>query len=381
MFSKALGENLQEESLSPGYFFYGEETYLADLFVRELQALLIPPDARDFRLDLFYLDETGWAEILDAARTMPFLFSPWRIIVVRVPEQKPDSEKKRREGGEARLRRGGKAPQGLFRRPAFPDRDGRHPAREDQEGQRPGPLLLLAPGRRREGAKPLRSDRSGTGWSRKRARSGKALTQDAARRLLEIVGNDLRRLDNEIEKLAVFVDERKIIDAADVDQATAWVRDFDSYELDNALEKADLRECLIVLDNLFKAGEKPEQILSRLVGFFRNILVARTQLREKGRDRKAIFKRSSRRFRRPTGTLYQEKFAEFFSLVDGLRESDLARLLEALENVDVRIKSTDAEAQDCSSLSLRILPAQKKGGDYFAGLGAILATWRLSLDL
>ena len=100
-----------------------------------------------------------------------------------------------------------------------------------------------------------------------KARSlGKGLAPEAARRLVEIVGNDLRRLDNELEKLAVFSDEGKVISARSVDEATAWVRTFDPYELDNALEEGDLRKCILVLDGLLTAGEKPEQVLSRLVG-------------------------------------------------------------------------------------------------------------------
>jgi DNA polymerase III delta subunit len=179
-----------------------------------------------------------------------------------------------------------------------------------------------------------------------KARSvGKGLTTEAAKRLIEIVGCDLRLMDNEIEKLAVYVDDRKAIDAADVNQATGWVRGFDSYELDNALEKADLRECLIVLDNLFKAGEKPVDILREIVGFFRNILMAQTQLREKSADKKAIFKGIFPYVSEIYRKLYQEKYAGFFSLVEGIPESDLAGLLEELENVDVLIKSTDAEEQ------------------------------------
>jgi len=183
-------------------------------------------------------------------------------------------------------------------------------------------------------------------WMEEKARSvGKALTQDAALRLLEIVGCDLRLMDNEIEKLAVYVDDKKTIDAADVNQATAWGREFDPYELDNALEKADLRECLIVLDNLFKAEEKPVNILREIVGFFRNILMAQTQLREKSADKKAIFKRLFPYIPETFLKLYQKKYAGFFASVEGIPESDLAGLLEDLENVDILMKSSDAEEQ------------------------------------
>jgi DNA polymerase-3 subunit delta len=345
LFSQALGENLREESLSPGYFFYGEETYPAERFVRDLQALLIPPDAGDFRPDLFYLDETKWADILDTARTMPFLFSPLRIIVVRVPEKKPDSDK----SGEKEAKLVSEAEEKLLKAYfASP------PSRTLMVVILPGkirkghPLVRVfssLPGVVAKELKPLRQDRIRP-WMEEKARSvGKALTTDAALRLLEIVGCDMRRMENEIEKLAVYVDDKKTIDAADVNRATAWVREFESYELGDALEKANLRECLIVLDNLFKAGEKPVDLLRQIVGFFRNILMAQTQLREKSADKKAIFKQLFPFIQETYRKLYPEKYAGFFSLVEGIRPSDLAAIFEDLENVDVRIKSSDAEAQ------------------------------------
>jgi hypothetical protein len=67
-------------------------------------------------------------------------------------------------------------------------------------------------------------------------------------------------------------------------------------------------------------------------------------LQEKGADKKEIFKRLFPKLQ-PGWPITQEKYAGFFSLVEGIRESDLAGLLEELENVDVLIKSSDAEAQ------------------------------------
>ena len=343
MFSKGLGKEIREEELAPGYFFYGEEGYLADLFVRELASLLAPGDAPDFRIDRYYLDETGWGEILDAARTMPFLFSPWRVIVVRAPERKPDADK----GGEKEAKLVSEAEAKLLKR-YFAD----PPSRTVIVINLPGKLrkgnaavrvLSSLPGVVAKDAKPLKEWEVGA-WLDAKARSlGKALAPDAALRLLEIVGNDLRRLDNELEKLAVFVDEEKVISAGSVDRATAWVRDFNVYELDNALEKGDLRECLIVLDGLFKAGEKPEQILSRLSGFVRNVLAAKVWLSEKSRDRKEIFKKFYPQISETYRELYPRKYAEFFSIVDGLSMAEVGRLLESLTEADLRIKSTDAD--------------------------------------
>jgi DNA polymerase-3 subunit delta len=343
LYSKGLGKEIRDDELAPGYFFYGEESYPADLFVRELSSLLAPGDAPDFQIDRYYLDETGWGEILDAARTVPFLFSPWRVIVVRAPERKPDADK----GAEKEAKLVSEADEKLLKR-YFADPSSRTV------------LVIILPGKLRKGnaavrvlsslpgivakdAKPLKEWDVGK-WMTEKARSlGKALAPEAARRLLEIVGNDLRRLDNELEKLAIFRGEEKVISARAVDEATAWIRDVDPYELDNALEEGDLRKCLIALDGLFKSGEKPEQVLSRLSGYVRNVLAAKVRLAEGRRDRKEIFKDFYPQIQESFGSFYQRKLAAFFSIVEGLPMAEIDRLLESLTEADLRIKSTDAE--------------------------------------
>jgi len=347
LFSQALGENLREESLSPAYFFYGEEIYLAEKFVLDLQALLIPPEAGDFRPDLFYLDDTKWAEIIDTARTMPFLFSPWRIIIVKVPEKKPDSDK----GGEKEAKlvtdAEGKLLKAYFAAPSSKTVMVILLPSKINKIKKSHPLIRVFSSLPGVVAKELKAQRPEQirFWMEKKARlAGKALTAEAADRLLEIVGCDLRLMENEINKLAVYVDDKKTVDVDDVNRATAWVRDFDSYELDDALGKADLRECLIVLDNLLKLDYRPEQILYKLVNFFRDVLLARTLLQEKGGDKKEIFKKLFPKLQ-PAWTITREKWAWFFSLVESLSRADLALLLEDLENVDVLMKSTDVEVQ------------------------------------
>lgn len=343
MYSTALGKDIREDGLAPGYFFFGEESYFADLFVRELTALLAPGDAPDFRIDRYCLDETGWAEILDAARTMPFLFFPWRVIVVRAPERKPETERR----GEKEPKLASAAEEKLLKR-YFDD-----PASRTV-------LVFILPGKLRKGNAAVRLFSSLSGvvardakalkdweiekWMGEKARTlGKGLAPEASRRLFEIVGNDLRLLDNELEKLAVFAGEGKMISARSVDEVTAWVRGYDPYELDNALEEGDLRKCIFVLDGLLSAGEKPEQVLSRLAGFVRNVLAAKVQLAEKIGDRKEIFKKFYPQIQESFGGFFQRKLAAFFSIVDGLSTADVGRLLEALTEADVRIKSTDAE--------------------------------------
>ncbi len=345
MFSRILEKEIQEDSLAPGYFFFGEESYLAERFVRELQSLLIPPDAEDFRIDIFHLDETKWADILDTARTMPFLFSPWRILTVRIPEAKPSADRAAEKEEKLVSPVEQKLLKAYFAAPS---------SRTVMTVILPGPvkrnhpvvrLFSSLPGVVAKEVKPLR-DAQAKAWLEEKARSlGKALAPQAGWRILEIVGTDLRRMDNEIEKLAVYVDERKTIDVADVNQVTAWDRDFNEFELDNGLESADFQRCLAVLDNLIKMGEKPERILSRIVGFFRKILVAKAYLAEKSRTKQEIFKEFFPYISENFRSLYQEKYTAFFAMVEGLSRSDLGRILDELATVDLWIKTTEVLPQ------------------------------------
>jgi len=86
-------------------------------------------------------------------------------------------------------------------------------------------------------------------------------------------------------------------------------------------------------------------ILRQIVGYFRNILMAQTQLREKSAEKKEIFKRFFPYIPETFRKLYQEKYAGFFASVEDIRESELAGLFEDLENVDVLMKSSDVDEQ------------------------------------
>jgi DNA polymerase III subunit delta len=342
---KSQATAVPEGQTSPAYFFYGQEPFLAEAFVRDLQARLIPPDAPDFHLDVFHLDETSWAEILDAARTMPFFFSPWRILLVRLPEKRDDPDRGADKEANLVPAADAKLLKAYFAAP---------PSRTVMTIIFPGlikktsPVVRFFSSLRGVVTKEVKHMRGGDAirWIESKARSlGKMMTPEGAKRLQEIVGSDLRLMDNEVEKLAIYVGEKKTIDIGDVNQASAWIRDFDMFELDNGLETGDFRACLLVLDNLFKSGEKPERILFRFVSHFRNILLARTLLHDRAADKKEIFRRIYPNISETFVDLYQNKFAALFSMVEGISRAEFSGLLKSLEIVDETIKSTDVPAK------------------------------------
>jgi DNA polymerase III delta subunit len=344
------GGRLREETLLPGYFFFGEEDFLAEEFIEELAGVLGASAGGEFRLNRMDLDDARWRDIIDTARTAPFLFEPWRAIVVRVPERKSGGERAapRKAGGEE-----GKGTKYLaaldqeILKDYFADppprtvivvvRAGRY--RRDDPIVRffqalPKTAMSITEMKRLTGYRLMqRAD--------EKARSmGKTLTEGAKKRLFELLGQDLRLMMNEVGKLAVFVGDKKGIDEGDVDQATAGQRSFQAYELDDALAAADFDQGAAVIGDLFAEGERSEVIVGRLAAFFRNVLAAQTWLREKSRTKDEIFKGFFPYISKTYADLYRRKYDEFFGAVDGLSPAELNAILARLRRLDRTLKTT-----------------------------------------
>lgn len=335
-FSYLLGGEIREDRLFPCFFLYGEETYLADEFVRQLKDALISPDGQGFNMERFALEDTRWADLIDLARTIPFFFSPWRIVVVEISADRDVLLSPLEES----------VIKDYFRSPSSRT-----------------VLVIILAGKVRKShplvrffsrlpassvclkeLRPLKEGNLSTWMDKKLEERGKLATPEGKRRLEEIIGNDLRRLANELEKIVNFAAERKVIDVDDVNQVCNWVKTFVEWELSNSLEKADLRQILLVLNQLFKEGIKAEYILSVTANFFRDILAAKVWLRE-SRDKKEVFARLRPYIQENFRKLYATKFKEFFSLVEEFSPADLRSIVAELERIDSLIKTSDTSAQ------------------------------------
>ena len=338
---------LKEGRPAACYVFYGEEDYLAEEFIGTLKTSLISPDAQGFNLERFDLAGMRWPDIIDTARTAPFFFSPWRIVIVRVVEESREGKEARegKEGSKKLSSLDEKIVRDYLRSPASRTVlvvviAGRvkktHPLVKFFNSQPPGAVVL------RE-VKPLKKEDLHA-WMRQRLSSqGKSATVDALIRLEEVAGSDLRRIDRELEKIVAFAAGRKTIDIEDVFQVCDWTKGFIEWDLADALKTADQRGALLTLNRAFQEGERPENIMRVLASFFRDLLLAKLWLRE-GRDRKEIFA-----FLKPqikeTWDLYAKEFQALFSLLERLSLADINWAIGELEKIDVAIKTMDVSEQ------------------------------------
>jgi len=331
------GRENKIESVRPCYACYGEETFLAEEFVQDLKKKLISGEDQGFNLETFHLAESKWRDIIDLARTIPFFFTPWRVIIVKTN----NGPKERLSSADESLLAEyftSPSPRTVLVVVIAGKIEKSHPLLKFIFSL-PAAVVDL-----RE-MKPLRKQGLDRWIERRFAATGKRALPDAARRLSEIAGTDLRRLAGEIDKLVTFAANRSVIDPDDVDQICDWSKTFPHWELTACLEKGDLAKGLVVLDNLFREGTEPSYILGTIAGFFRDLLTAKVWLREKSKDKKEIFRLLRPRILENWGGLYREKFEDLFSQVERISQAELSRELGELERLDLKLKSSDSLPQ------------------------------------
>jgi DNA polymerase-3 subunit delta len=331
--SLLLGHEIREESLPAGFLLFGEDGSLAREFLRELRAALSPPDSPGAALDRFDLDETRWRDILDVARTMPFLFSPWRLLVVEIDGAEHEDLTK----VEARML-------------------GEYFAAPTERTL----VIIIAAGKVRKTStlyktlsalpasavliKEMKAVKGENliGWLDERLASlGKRAGSDVLERVIAAAGGDLAGAANELEKLATYIGNKKTIEIADVDAVTVGAKEFVFWALSDALEKGDLRTALEVIGSEFAEGTAAPMMLGSVAAFLKNLLLAKALLRE-NRDRREILKIVKPKVPEHK---YQKALPQFFAAVDNLSSRDISRLIAELRSADLKIKSSDVSGQ------------------------------------
>jgi DNA polymerase-3 subunit delta len=120
-------------------------------------------------------------------------------------------------------------------------------------------------------------------WAAEAARRrGKTLAADAAALLAETVGDDLATMDNEVEKLSLYVGRRKTITAEDVAALVPSSAAAADFALTNAVTAGDAPAALAALDKMLLARSDEFKITGQLAWHLRNALAGQ-QLAARGR--------------------------------------------------------------------------------------------------
>ncbi len=119
-------------------------------------------------------------------------------------------------------------------------------------------------------------------WISRRARSiHTRITPEATKMLANFIGNNLRLLANELDKLATYVGPNGTINVEDVRQLSAQVQEARIFDLTDALAQRNRKQAMNILHDLLADGEPPLKLLSTITTHLRSLLLVK-ELAQKG---------------------------------------------------------------------------------------------------
>jgi DNA polymerase-3 subunit delta len=112
------------------------------------------------------------------------------------------------------------------------------------------------------------------------AQYGKEIALPAARLLVDLVGPEMGQLDQELNKLAIFVGSEKRIESADVDRLVGSSRSENTWKIFDAIGAGQIGAALQILDRSLDQGEDPMRILGAFSAQLRRLAAAARASRE-----------------------------------------------------------------------------------------------------
>src|SRR5258707_4829863 len=130
-------------------------------------------------------------------------------------------------------------------------------------------------------------------------KEGVKVDQDAARELVDALGADMMLVSHELEKLILFVGEKKHITLGDVETMVLAAKQRSLYELTDAISARDKTRALAVLDALLSTSEGDDAAIGHLYMLARTFRQMLVILEKNVRDTRAICQALWQGFRLP----------------------------------------------------------------------------------
>ncbi|MGZ8537762.1 MAG: DNA polymerase III subunit delta [Flavisolibacter sp.] len=229
--------SLRKRNFKPVYWLEGEEEYFIDQVINYAEHQILNENEAGFNLNIFYGRDTNWADLINTCRKYP-MFSDLQVVILKEAQGMKDIEKL----------------EGYIDKPlsstilfvAYKDKkvDGRTK------------LAKLI----KEKAELLTSkklyDNELPDWTSQLVKSkGYSINNKALLLLIDHIGNDLNRINNEIDKLILNLSNRTNITEDDIENFVGVSKEFNVFELQQAIAHKDLYKAIRIIQ-YFDANPK-----------------------------------------------------------------------------------------------------------------------------
>lgn len=216
----------------------------------------------------------------------------------------------------------------------------------------------------------------------------KKISPKAAKKLRDKVGDSIRLISEELEKIVAYIGEKKQIDTDDIEKIVTWSREESIFTFTDAIASRNISLALLSLHRLLDDGEAPIKINAMIIRQIRLMLQARLLLeqgiieqnatRMRYNDFKNYFGKlpSSASKQLPKSKKYnilkQNPYAAFkiIQSVNHFDTDELIKYLEVLLNADIQLKSSASSPKTVLEqviFELSKKPAVRKSKYYRSG--------------
>jgi len=233
--------DLKKQQFKTIYWLEGEEEFFIDQVIDFAEKHILSESEASFNLTIFYGRDTSWPDLINTCRKYP-MFSDRQVVILKEAQAMKDVEK---------LENYVEKP--LTSTILFVAYKGKK-----LDGRTKLAKLL------KDKAVVLTSkklyDNDLPDWTSELIKSkGYTITNKALILLIDHIGNDLNRLNNEINKLILNLDKRNNINEDDVEMFVGISKEFNVFELQQAIANKDLYKAIRIIQ-YFESNPKAAPI-------------------------------------------------------------------------------------------------------------------------
>ncbi len=247
----------KKKIFQPVYWLEGEEEYFIDKAINYAEHYILPETEAAFNLSVFYGKDTNWATVINTCRRYP-MFAERQVVLIKEAQQMKDIEKL-----EAYI-------ENPLHSTVFvvSYKEKKLDARKKFTKLIKEKGVLVTTKKMYDSQLPE--------WTQELLQSkGLTISQKGLVLLIDHIGNDLTRIENEIDKISVNLGKRTTITEDDIEQYIGVSKDFNVFELQSALAAKDIARSIRIIQ-YFEANPKAapiQLVLPSLYSFFSKVFM------------------------------------------------------------------------------------------------------------
>jgi len=247
----------KKKSFKPIYWFEGEEEFFIDKAIEYAEHHILSESEASFNLSVFYGKDANWPDIINACKRYP-MFAERQVVLLKEAQQMRDVEKL-----ESYI--DNPLSSTIF---VVSYKDKKLDARKKFAKLVKEKGVLVSTKKMYDKELPQ--------WTQELLQTkGLTITLKGLALLVDHIGNDLTRIENEIDKLSVNLGKRTSITEDDIEKYIGVSKDFNVFELQAALAAKDLSRSIRIIQ-YFEANPKAapiQLVLPSLYSFFSKVFM------------------------------------------------------------------------------------------------------------